>query len=198
MTHSERFITVFGGGSVGVRVYSRNNRIVYPTTTKTVDVYVPLSSDSTASWDIAGDNWQSPIGGNVTYITYEGAGGTGNLNVKYPVGHPLFLKPVNSTPYVQNAWDSTPTLPVSTQTATVLPTLVSYANQSGTSADDPLNLRLTTWGFNPYMTVYQKAQWEKVGMRLPNQTNSTATTVADLVTDFNALLTKMRNNGVMI
>jgi len=198
LTHSKRFITVLGGGSVGVRVYSRNNRLVYPTTTKIVEVYVPLSSDNTASWDVAGDNWASPIGTNVTYLTYEGVGGSGNLSVQYPVGHPRYLKPVNSNPYVQNAWTSQPTLPVSTQTATVLPTLVSYANQSGTSADDPLNLRLTTWGYFPYMTAYQNGQWEKIGARLPNQANSTATTVAGLVTDFNALLIKLRNNGIMV
>jgi hypothetical protein len=197
MSTSERFITVLDGGSVGVRVYSRNNRIVYPTSTKTVDLYVPLVGDATASWDIAGDNWASPIGANVTYFTWEGEGGDGNLNVQYPIGHPDYLKPINSNPYVQNAWAAPPTLPVSSQTGTELPTLVSFANQGG-ATDDPLNLDLTTWGFNPYMTVYQKDQWEKVGTRLPNQTNSTATTVAGLVTDFNALLQKMRDNGIMI
>ena len=197
LTHSERFISVLGAGSVGVRVYSRNNQIVYPTTTKTVDVYVPLTGDTTANWDIAGDNWQSPIGANVTYLSAEGVGGQGSLKVAYPVGHPSFLKPVNSTPYVQNAWDAPPTLPIASQTASVLPTIVSFANVGGAS-DDPLSLHLTTWGFKPYMTVYQKGQWEKVGMRLPNQANSTAATLADLVTDFNALLTKLRNNGVMI
>jgi hypothetical protein len=66
------------------------------------------------------------------------------------------------------------------------------------ASDDPLGLHLTTWGYTPYMTVYQNGQWEKVGTRLPNQVNSTATTVAGLVTDFNALLTKLRNNGVMV
>jgi hypothetical protein len=197
MTQSERFITVEDGGSVGVRVYSRNNKIVYPTTTKTVDVYVPLAGDTTASWDIANDNWQSPIGANVTYLTYEGVGGDGNLQIQYPIGHPDFLKPVNSVPYVQNAWTAPPTLPISSQTASVLPTLVSFANVNGTT-DDPLGLHLTTWGYKPYMTAYQNGQWEKVGTRLPNQVNSTATTVADLVTDFNALLTKLRNNGVMV
>lgn len=197
LTHSERFITIDSGSSTGVRVFSKNNRIVYPTTTKTVEVYVPLAGDTTASWDVSGDNWQSPIGANVTYLTSEGVGG-GNVVVQYPPGHPSFLKPVNQKPYVQNAWVSAPTLPVSTQTGTPLPTLVSFANQSGTSADDPLNLHLTSWGYNPYMTVYQKGQWEKVGTRLPNQANSTAATLADLVTDFNALLTKLRQNGVMV
>jgi hypothetical protein len=197
MTHSERFISVFSGGSVSVRVYSRNNKIVYPTTTKTVDVYVPLAGDTTASWDVAGDNWQSPIGANVTYLTSEGVGGDGSLKFSYPIGHPSFLKPVNTTPYVQNAWTAPPTLPVSSQTASVLPTFVSFANVAGAS-DDPLGLHLTTWGYTPYMTVYQNGQWEKVGTRLPNQVNSTATTVAGLVTDFNALLTKLRNNGVMV
>jgi hypothetical protein len=197
LTHSERFITVSGGGAVGVRVYSRNNRIVYPTTTKTVEVYAPLTGDSTASWDIAGDNWASPIGANVTYLTWEGEGGDGNLNVQYPIGHPDYLKPVNSNPYVQNAWTAPPTLPVSSQTGTELPTLVSFSNQ-GDPSDDPLGLHFTTWGYFPYMTVYQKGQWEKVGTRLPNQTNSTATTVAGLVTDFNSLLQKMRDNGIMV
>jgi hypothetical protein len=197
MTHSERFISVLSGGSIGVRVYSRNNKIVYPTTTKTVDVYVPLDNDTTASWDIANDNWQSPIGANVVYVTLEGVGGDGSLKIAYPIGHPNFLKPVNSVPYVQNAWTAPPTLPVSSQTASVLPTLVSFANVGGAS-DDPLGLHLTTWGYTPYMTVYQKGQWEKVGTRLPNQVNSTAATLADLVTDCNALLTKLRNNGVMI
>jgi hypothetical protein len=197
MSTSERFITVLDGGSVGVRVYSRNNRIVYPTSTKTVDLYVPLVGDATASWDIAGDNWASPIGANVTYFTWEGEGGDGNLNVQYPIGHPDYLKPINSNPYVQNAWAAPPTLPVSSQTGTELPTLVSFANQ-GEPSDDPLGLHFTTWGFNPYMTVYQKDQWEKVGTRLPNQTNSTASNVAGIVSDFNALLQKMRDNGIMV
>jgi hypothetical protein len=198
MTHSKRFITVYDSGSLGVRVYSRNNRIVYPTTTKIVEVYVPVTGDTTASWDVAGDNWASPIGANVTYSTYEGVGGVGNLQIKYPVGHPSFLKPNNSVPYVQNSWNTIPTLPVSSQTATVLPTIVSFSNQSGTSADDPLNLRLTSWGYNPYMTVYQKGQWEKVGARIPNQTDSTATTTAGIVADFNSLLAKLRANGIMV
>ena len=197
MTHSERFISVFSGGSIGVRVYSRNNRIVYPTDAKVVDVYVPLTGDATANWDIAGDNWQSPIGANVTYLPSEGVGGQGSLKVACPVGHPSFLKPVDTMPYVQNAWTSPPVLPISSQTTTALPTLVSFANVGGVS-DDPLNLHLTSWSYGPYMTVYQKGQWEKVGTRLPNQTDSVAATVADLRADFNALLAKLRNNGVMI
>ena len=197
MSTSYRFITVLGGGSIGVRVYSRNNRIVYPTSTKTVELYVPLTGDTTASWDIAGDNWQSPIGANVTYFTWEGAGGSGNLNVRYPIGHPDYLKPINSNPYVQNAWATPPTLPVASQTGTVLPTLISFAN-AGDPSDDPLGLHFTTWGYFPYMTVYQKGQWEKVGTRLPNQTNSTASNVAGIVSDFNALLQKMRDNGIMV
>lgn len=199
MTHSERFISVLGGGSVGVRVYSRNNRIIYPTTTKTVDLYVPLTGDTTASWDVAGDNWQSPIGVNVTYLPSEGLGGQGNLKIKYPVGHPDFLKPVDTNPYVQNLWDQQPTLPISPVNGTTpAPTLVSFANTNGTAGDDPLGLHLTAWGYQPYMTIYQNGDWEKVGARLPNQTNSTATNVSGIVADFNSLLQKLRDNGIMV
>jgi hypothetical protein len=198
LTHSERFITVLSGGSTNVRVYSRNNRIVYPITTKTVYVYVPLAGDATASWDIAGDNWQSPIGANVQYVSQEALGGQGSMRIAYPVGHPNFLKPVDTNLTPPAPWVTQPTLPIASATGNPLPTFVSYVNSSGTSADDPLNLRLTSWSYNAYMTIYQKGQWEKVGMRLPNQVDSTATTVAGLVTDFNALLAKLRNNGVMV
>jgi hypothetical protein len=198
MTHSERFISVMGAGSVGVQVYSKSNRIVYPTTTKTVDVYVPLANDTTANWDVSGDNWQSPIGANVKYVSQEAIGGQGSVRIAYPVGHPTFSKPIDTTLNSPAPWVTQPTLPTSVTTGTALPTFVSYANQSGTSADDPLNLRTTSWGYFPYMTIYQKGQWEKVGMRLPNQVNSTATTVADIVTDFNSLLAKLRANGVMV
>lgn len=105
---------------------------------------------------------------------------------------------MDTTLYAPAPWFSTPTLPTASATATALPTLVSFGNQGGTSADDPLDLRLTNWGYHPYMTIYQKGQWEKVGTRLPDQADSTANSVADLKADFNALLAKLRNNGVMV
>lgn len=197
VTSSASFIANIGGGATGIKVFSRNNRIVYPTNTNAVNLYVPLIADTTASWDIDGDNWQADVGPNVKYLSAEGPGGRGNIRIKYPVGHQNFLKPVDSTPYTQSPWASEPTLPVSAQTGTVIPTIVSF-QCLGFSGDDPLGIRVKGWGATPYMTVYQKGQWEKVGIRLPNQVDSTASTVAGLVTDFNALLAKLRANGVMI
>jgi hypothetical protein len=198
LTTMDNFIAAGNSGATGMRVYSRNNRIAYPTDTKVATVYKPLTPDTTANWDVAGDNWQSPIGANVKYVLDETAGG-GRRVVSYPIGHPNFLKPLDTTVFAPAAWQSAPTLPVASQTSpSPMPSIVSFENVSNTATDDPLNLRLTAWGLGPYMTVYHEGQWEKVGTRLPNQTNSTAATLADLVTDFNALLTKMRNNGIMV
>jgi hypothetical protein len=68
---------------------------------------------------------------------------------------------------------------------------------SASGGDDPVGLRVN-YGLNAYYGVYQKGQWEKIGARLPNQANSTASTVGDLVTDFNSLLSKLRDNGIMV
>jgi hypothetical protein len=164
---------------------------VYPTDGRNFTVYQPLINDETSYWDIAGDNWQSPIGANVVYAPGGWIGLIGDVNIKFPATHPQYGKNINTTPYGMTAAgggvSGTPSDGM----------VVNYGN-AGFTGDDPLGLRLTAWGYNPYTAVYQKGQWEKVGLRLTNQSDSTASTLDGLVTDFNSLLAKLRAAGVML
>lgn len=197
LTFSERFITVDSGSSTGVRVFSRNNRLVYPTDSTVANVYVGLTGDATAYWDVAGDPWDGTVGPNVEYWTGAVFGGAGNYNVQYPINHPDFLLSKQTAGFHLTPAATTPTIPVSgAVTSGNEPTMFSFAN-SGFPGDDPMGIQ-PNYGYNAYLAVKQKNQWEKVGIRLPNQVDSTATTVAGIVADFNSLLTKLRNNGVMI
>ena len=86
-----QWIGVEGGSTTGVRVFARNTRFIYPTDTTIVDVYAP-TDDATAFWDVAGDNWQSPIGANVRYVepTFTSAipnVGDGQFRFVYPADY---------------------------------------------------------------------------------------------------------------
>lgn len=47
------------------------------------------------------------------------------------------------------------------------------------------------------LVVSDGAAWTRIGRQAAAQTNSTAVTVGDLVTDFNALLTKLRATKII-
>jgi hypothetical protein len=101
---NQRFITVEGGSTTGTRVFSRGNRFIYPTDTQAVDVYTPVATDATSTWDVSGDNWQSDAGANCHYLelTFEGAVafGTGQYRITYPANHPLAQAPIDTVrPY---------------------------------------------------------------------------------------------------
>lgn len=89
--NNKRFISVEGGGTLGVRVFSHNNRFIYPTDASVVEVYRPVA-ESTAFWDVAGDNWQSDAGIGCRYLenTFQlspPAIGTGRFSIRYPVNY---------------------------------------------------------------------------------------------------------------
>jgi hypothetical protein len=101
---STRWISLEGASATaGVKVYSKNNRIVYPTDTTSVQAYTLRSDDPAAYADISGDNWQSPIGSNVAYMAssfFGGAGpvtGKGQTRVLFPPTHPLAKRPIDTT-----------------------------------------------------------------------------------------------------
>lgn len=194
MTTMSRFITVIDNSSTECRVYSKNNRIVYPIDTTTCYMYYPAVADAAASWNVSGDNWQSPIGGNVNYIPGGFIGDLGNFNIEYPILHPLFLLSKHTQPMHLTPSTTTPTIPYSDAVSSNMePTMVSFSN-SGFAGDDPMGIQVN-YGYNAYMAIAQANQWEKVGIRLPNQANATAPTI---VADLNTLLASLRANGVMI
>ena len=190
-TGTSRFVSVEDSSTTGVRVYSRNNRIIYPTDTRTYVVYRPVLNDPTCYWDVAGDNWASPIGANVTYTPGGWFALKGNATIQFPAGHPNCGKNLNTVPFSMEP-------AIAAVSGTPKGSMQVFWGNAGFAGDDPLGLRATAWGYNSYQAIYQNGQWEKVGVRLPNQANSTAATLADLVTDFNALLTKLRNSGAMV
>lgn len=201
-TGANKFISVEGGSTTGVRIYSRHNTLVYPADATSVVAYSLNSDDPTADIDIAGDNWpvdslNPALGAGTVYVGGGFFGGTGptslcgNIRIVWPVRHANFGKNINTIPWAakpaNTAVPGTPDVGM----------MVNYGC-NGFAGDDPLNIRLTAWGANPYSAIYQKGQWEKVGIRLPNQADSAAGTVADLAADFNSLLAKLRANGVMV
>lgn len=194
MTTMGRFITVTGS-AVGVRVFARNNRFVYPTDTKDVTLYLPNPSDDTASWDVAGDNWDSNAGPNVKYASGGFSGGVGKFNIEYPAGHPKFgVSPktgaVHMTPYVTTP----PIVTTGTTNSGYEPPMALFSN-SGFGGDDPVGIR-AQFGYEAYWAVYAAGKWEKVGMRIPNIPNATG--AASVEATLNALLSALRANGVMV
>ncbi len=200
MSTMSQWLAVEDAASTAVRVFSRNNNLVWPTDAFVTEAYSMLSNDATGVCDIAGDNWPNQGGGvpgvNCKYmgdVFTSGAGplqNVGSYSIHYPPGHAKFGKNINTLPICAALSNTTPAAP--------LPgTIVNYAN-NGTVGDDPLGLHNGVYGYNSYQAVYQHGQWEKVGLRLPQQANSVAATTAAMVADFNALLTKLRDAGVMV
>lgn len=173
----------------GIRLFSRNNFFVYPSDTSAVDVYLFSLTATNSIVDIAGDNWDTTAGANVTYCGTGIFAQSGIFDIVFPPTHPLYGKSVNTKNNVQKTSQITPVVDSGT--------IVNFANNGG-STPDPLGIHVSTWGYNPYRAIYQNAQWEKVGARLPNQVDSTAIDVATLKADFNSLLAKLRANGIMI
>jgi hypothetical protein len=189
-TGSTSFISVESASATGARVYSRNNRFVYPTDSTAIVVYQPIVNDATCYWDVAGDNWQSPIGSNVIYAPGGWYALKGNVSIQFPTGHPNYGKNINTVPVCTEP-------AISAMSGTPKGGTQVFWGNAGFSGDDPIGIE-PQWGYNSYAAVYQKGQWEKVGLRLPNQVNSTASTVEGVVADLNALLAKLRAAGVMV
>jgi len=189
------WITTEDETALGCRVFSRTNKLVLPADGFSTIAYNMLAGDATGACDIAGDNWGAH-GGNALYVgpnMTAGAGPvqlTGSYYIEYPGSHPLYGKNIDTRPWVASVSKTTPASPSTGM-------IVNFAN-NGFGGDDPLNIHGGAWGYNSYQAVYQKGQWEKVGLRLTNQTDSTATDVATLKADFNSLLAKLRGAGVMI
>jgi hypothetical protein len=103
LTTLARFVSAESGATVGARLYSRNNRIVYPTDTTTCSVYALLNTDSTCYLDIAGDYWNTSAGVNTKYLDTTLTGGTGpvigtgNLCIQYPPNHPSVKRGIDTT-----------------------------------------------------------------------------------------------------
>ena len=195
-----QWLAVEDVNSTAVRVFSRNNDFTWPTGDFATEAYSLLSADATGSCDISGDNWPNQSGGvpgpNCKYIGAKftsGAGpvqNVGSYKIDYPPGHGSFGKNINTNPICVNLSNSTIVDPMPG-------TIVNYAN-NGIVGDDPLNLHAGSYGYASYQAVYQRGQWEKIGLRMPNQANSAAVTVPAMVADFNALLVKLRAAGVMV
>jgi hypothetical protein len=193
---STRFISIDSLSSVDTRVFSRNNRLIVPASPSTdaVTAYQFNTSDILAFADVAGDSWISSPGANVLYLGTPTlfSGNVGNFSIQYPsqavsnYGQNIRTTPANAAP----SYDGLPALPVEG--------VQVFWGNNGNPNDDPIGIAATAYGLNPYQAVFQNGQWEKVGARLPNQVDSVATTVADLKTDFNSLLAKLRANGLMI
>lgn len=197
-----QWLAIEDQNSTAVRVFSRNNDFTWPTDNFVTEAYSLLSSDATGSCDIEGDNWPNQSGGvpgpNCKYVGdvfTSGAGpvqNVGSYSIIYPPGHSAFGKNINTRPICANLSNSTPVDPMPG-------TMINFAN-NGTPGDDPLGL--SSRGYGSYSAMYQgeygNERWEKVGLRMTNQVNSTAATVPLLVADFNALLAKLRAAGVMV
>jgi len=196
------FISQAGGGSGGLRIFSRNNRLVLPSGSAAVDVYSPNNSDALAYTDIAGDDWVSP-GANCKYLstTFTGSGSgvtmfTGSHRVEYPLGHPDEHKPLTNRPITGK-----PTISALSGTIPVGTMIMHGSN--GFSGDDPLSLRTAfsgAWGANPYWAIYHKGQWEKLGLRIPDIAAPTGGATVD--TEARAFCASLRtaliNSGVVV
>lgn len=179
--------------TTGINIFSRNNKIVYPTTAFTCTVYKFKTNDVTSYVDIAGDIWNTSAGAGVAYIDTtvfaNQLAQSGNYSIILPSNHPdSGSKDIYTKNHIVAKTKVTPT-PVDGE-------FLFFLN-NGFGTDDPLGIH-GVYGYHSYRAVYQNGQWEKVGIRIPNQANSVATDVPTLVTDFNNLLTKLRNNGIMI
>lgn len=62
--------------------------------------------------------------------------------------------------------------------------------------DDGLAIQTDGTG-GPYLVFSNGGAWKKVGTQCASQANSVAGTVGALVTDFNALLAKLKASGLM-
>ena len=180
--------------SENIRVFSRNNYFVAPQALETVRYYYIKADQEDNDVDISGDNWDLLGGENVLYcnLLASSHNGVGNYKITMPVNHPLQRQTLYSLPLMttaSNAIDSTP----------LLGTIYNAKNNGSGTNGDPLGLRVTPYGYKNYSCIYQgNGQFEKIGIRLENQAESTATDVAQLVNDFNSLLSKLKSNGVMI
>jgi hypothetical protein len=100
--NNKQWIGVEGSGTLGTRVFSRNNRLIYPTDGSAMQAYSP-AVDSTASWDVAGDNWQADAGASVQYVNAAFANaipdiGSGHFSIRYPVDYTDNVSHISTLP----------------------------------------------------------------------------------------------------
>jgi hypothetical protein len=194
-----RWISRDSGSTQGCRIFSRNNRIQYPGDTTTCALYDFANNDPTTTVDISGDNWDIPSGVNTSYLhanVMSGAGptvGNGNIQVVYPSNHPLTVKNICTIPLGFS--------PSNASIATPNSGTEVLWGCNGSAGDDPINLRLANggvWGANQYLSVYQKGQYEKVGLRMANIADTSGATLGALEATVNALKAALRAGGVMV
>lgn len=197
MSTCSKHITVEGSGTTGFRIDSCGNIFVPETSSRRVDYYNFNQAQSTGQVIIDGhrfatglipganNNWLNP-----NYLAdYAGfAQGVGYYRVNFPLSHASFNKGYSTVLDVVD--------PAVASLGSVK-NLTAAGFKAADAASDPIGIR-SAYGPNaPYRAVYQNEQWEKVGLRLANQADSTAVNVAGIVADFNAFLAKVRAAGVM-
>lgn len=131
----KRWISVESGSVTGVRVFSRNNRLTYPTGTESVRAYAPVA-DATAYWDVAGDNWQATAGVNVLYVDNSftaaiPAVGSGQFRIVYP---PNFTNQTSHIDTVLGTYPATAPPTVASAATIALPLDVPVVSISGTTS----------------------------------------------------------------
>lgn len=152
---------------------------------------------TTGDVDISGDTWDTNTSATCEYIS-----SMDNLSVLPhagftvvpPYNHPRHANVYSGRGVVLKALIETPATPIEGAE-------YGFTNL-GFGSDDPLGLSSgSAWrtsGYGSYRAIYTNEKWRMVGVRIENQANSAAPDVTTLKSDFNALLLKLRQAGVMI
>ena len=199
MDGCSKWIQVEGSGTANYSIVSKGN-IFHPVeTTRRVDYYT-FATTATGYVDVEGDSFfapDGPPGANNNYLNPDYSfvpttAGVGSYRLKYPVGSANFGRDINT---LFDCIDGAASTPASPKPLTLTGFLAADA------ASDPLGIRTSAWGANPYRAVFQNGGWEKVGFRIANiadvPTGGSATAAAN-ATAINALFAALRADGVMI
>lgn len=158
-----------------------------------IEVYKFYSYDNN-SLIIRGDDMLSPNNNSANLLYFNTKNlrfRKGYVNIEFPHNHELHKTPFNSAKIVDVQDLTTDSTVVNNEGAII------FAQNKGIVGNDPMNIH-ANYGYKDYRAVYQGGQWEKVGIRLQDQPDSTATDITTLKNDFNSLLAKLRANGVMV
>lgn len=197
MQTSKRWITIEGSGAIGTRVFSCGNRFALPDADNANEAvcYSWNNEDATADWTIFGDSWEDAVGANTHYVNpgvYSGNGpllGVGAYRVQFPAKHPDYTtKSINTVPFITAKMNSD----IDHDNG-----MIFRCGNNGFAGDDPLGLHTGPYGYREYMALFVNDEWQKMGFSIPQQADSVAVTVEDLVADFNSLLQKLRDAGNM-
>jgi hypothetical protein len=194
-----RDVSVEGSGTDDYRIVSHNNHIVPEATSRRVDIYGFNATKAGGTVDIRGDVYAdgATVGANNNYLNPDfaaigaPAAGRGQYYAAYPVGTANFGKGYDNTIDVSD-------FAVAAFSSPKALTMMGWG--AADAAGDPIGIR-TAFGTNaPYRAVYQNGQWEKVGLRMANQSDASggATVDAEARTAINGLLAKLRSAGVMV